>query len=62
MHRQGIDGRLQKISVFFTSQLGSPKKWFAIAHKNHRNEGYARFGARLTFQRGRTSRYGQPYA
>ena len=45
-----------------TSESGSPKKWYAIAHENRRNEEYARFGARLTFQMGRTSRDGQPYA
>ena len=36
--------------AFLTSESGSPKKWCAIAHKNHRNEGYGRFEARLTFQ------------
>ena len=51
MHRKGLDGRPQKNLTFLTSESGSPKKWFAIAHKNHRNEGCARFGARLTFKR-----------
>ena len=62
MHREGLDGRPQKNLAFLTLEFGSPKKLFAIAHENHRNEGYARFGARLTFQMGRTSRDGQPYA
>ena len=62
MHRQGLDGCQRKQLAFFTSEFGSPKKWCAIAHENRRNEGYARFGARLTFQMGRTSRDGQPYA
>ena len=44
MHRQGLDGRPQKNLAFLTSEYGSPKKWFAIAHENRRNEGYARFG------------------
>ena len=61
MHRQGLEGRPRKNLAFLTSESGSPKKWCAIAHENHRNEGYARFGARLTFQMGRTSRAGQPY-
>ena len=62
MHRQGLEGRPQKNLAFLTSESGSPKKWFAIAHENRRNEGYARFRARLTFQMGWTSRDGQPYA
>ena len=62
MHRQGLDGRPQKHLAFWTSESRSPKKWCAIAHENRRNERYARFGARLTFQMGRTSRDGQPYA
>ena len=62
MCRQGLDRRPQKNLAFFTSESGSPKKWFSIAHENHRNEGYAHFGARLTFQMGRTSRDGQAYA
>ena len=56
MHRQGLDGRPQKNLAFFTSESGSPKKSCAIAQENRRNEGYARFGARLTFQIGRTGR------
>ena len=48
MHRQGLDGRPRKNLAFFTSESESPKKWCAIAHKNRRNEAYARFGARLT--------------
>ena len=62
MYRQGLDGRLQKNLTFLTSESGTPKKWFAIAHENRRNEGYARFGARLTFQIGRTRYDGQLYA
>uniref|UniRef100_A0A3Q7HH71 Uncharacterized protein n=1 Tax=Solanum lycopersicum TaxID=4081 RepID=A0A3Q7HH71_SOLLC len=60
MHRQGLDGRPRKNLAFLTSESGSPKKWCAIAHENRRNEAYARFGARLTLQMGRTSRDGQP--
>ena len=62
MHRQGLDGRPRKNLAFLTLESGSPKKWCAIAHENHRNEAYARFGARLTHQMGRTSRDGKPYA
>ena len=62
MQREGLDGRPRKKLAFLTSESGSPKKWCAIAHENRRNEGYARFGARLTFQMGRKSRDGQPYA
>ena len=58
MHRQ--DPR--KNLAFLTTEFGSPKKWCAIAHENRRNEGYACFGARLTFQMGRTRLDGQPYA
>ena len=59
MHRQGLDRRLQKYLAFLTSESGSPKKWCAIPHENRRNEAYARFGARLTLQIGRTSHDGQ---
>ena len=62
MHRQGLDGRPRNYLAFLTSESGSSKKWCAIAHENHRNEGYAHFGACLTFQLGRTSRDGQLYA
>ena len=62
MHRQGHDKRPRKNYAFLTSESGSPKKWCAIANKNRRNEAYARFGARLTFQMGRKSRDGQPSA
>ncbi|TMW96295.1 hypothetical protein EJD97_007616 [Solanum chilense] len=62
MHRKGLDRCPRKNLAFLTSESGSPKKWCAIAHENRRNEGYARFGARLTFQMGRKSRDGQPYA
>ena len=60
MHKQGLDGRPQKNLAFLTSESGSPKKWFAIAHENRGNEGYARFGARLTFKMGLKGREGQP--
>ena len=56
IHRKGIDRRPQEKFAFLTSKSGSPKKWYAIAHENCQNEGYARFGARLTLQMGRTSR------
>ena len=62
MHRQGLDGRPRKNLAFMTSESGSPKKWCAIAHENHRNEAYARFGARMTLKMGWTSRDGQLYA
>ena len=59
MHKQGLEGCPQKNLAFLTSESGSPNKWFAIAHENRRNEGYARFEARLTFKKGRTGREGQ---
>ena len=59
MHIKGLDGRPQKNLAFLTLESGSPKKLCAIAHENRRNEGYARFGARLAFQMGRTSCDGQ---
>ena len=62
MHRQGLDGRPQKKFAFLTSESGSAKKWFAIAHENRRNEVYARFGARLTYKMGQTGREGRPDA
>ena len=62
MHRQGLDGRPQKKLAFLTSEFKSPQKWFAIAHENCRNEGYARFRTRLTFKMGRTGHEGQPNA
>ena len=62
MHKQGLDGRPRKILAFFMLESVSPKKWCAIAYENRRNEGYACFGARLTFQMGGTSRDDQPYA
>ena len=62
MHRQGLDGRPQKHLAFLSSESGSPKKWFAIAHENRLNERYARFEARLTFKMGRKGREGQPDA
>ncbi len=52
MHRQGLDGRPQKKIAFLTSESESPE--------NHRNEGYARFGACLSFKMGWTARDGQP--
>ena len=62
MHREDLEGRPRKNLAFLMSESGSPKKLCAIAHKNRRNEGYARFGARLTFQMDRTCRDDQPYA
>ena len=62
MHRKGLDGRPLKNLAFLTSESGSPKKWCAIAHKNRQNEAYARFGARLTLQMGRTNRDVKLYA
>ena len=62
MHIKGFDGRPRKYLAFLTSKSRSPTKWCAIALENRQNEAYARFGARLTFQMGRTSRDGQPYA
>ena len=62
MHNQGLDGRPQKKLAFLTLESGSFKKCCAIAHENRRNEAYARFGARLTLQMGRTRLDGQPYA
>ena len=62
MHRQGLEGRPRKNLAFLTSESGSPKKWFAIAHENQQNEAYARFGARLTLQMGVTIRDGKRYA
>ena len=61
IHRQGLEGRPQKNLAFLTLEYGSPKKWFVIAHENHQNEGYARYGARLTFKMGRTGHEGQPH-
>ena len=62
MDTQDLDRRPRKNLAFLTLESGSPKKWCVIAHENRRNEGYARFGARLTFQMGRKIRDGQPYA
>ena len=52
MHNQGFEGRPHKFFHFLMSESGSPEKWLSIAHENRRNEGYARFGARLTFKMG----------
>ena len=62
MHRKGLDGCPQKNLAFMMSESGLSKKWFAIAHENRRNEGYARFVARLIIKNGRTGREGQPDA
>ena len=62
MHRKGLDGRPQKKLAFLTLDSRSPKKWFDIAQENRQNEGYARYGACLTFQMGWTSRDVQLYA
>ena len=56
MHKQGLDGHPQKNLGILISESGSPKKWFAIAHENHRNGGIVRFGARLTLKMGRNGR------
>ena len=60
MHSQGLDARPQKCLAFLTSESEPPKKWFAIAHENHLNGGYARFRARLTLKMGRIGREGEP--
>ena len=60
MHRQGLEGHPRTNLAFLTSESKSPKKLCAIAHENRRNEGYARFGARLTFKIGRTGSEGKP--
>ena len=60
LHKQSLDRRPHKNLAFLTTESGSPKKWFAIAHENRRNEGYARFRACLTLQMGRTGREGIP--
>ena len=39
MHTQGLDGRPQKNLTFLTSESGSSKKWFAIAHENREMKG-----------------------
>ena len=62
MHRQGLEGRAQKIFDIFDVGILITQKWGAIAHENCQNEAYARFGARFTLQMGRTSRDGQQYA
>ena len=62
MHRKSLEGRPQKNLAFLTLESRSRKKWCPIAHENRRNVAYARFGARLTLQMGRTSRDGQLYA
>ena len=59
MHRQGLEGRPRKNLEFLTSEYGSPKKWFAVAHENRRNKGYAIFGTRLTFKMGWTGHEGK---
>ncbi|TMW85466.1 hypothetical protein EJD97_023105 [Solanum chilense] len=60
LHSQGLDGRPQNFLAFLKSESGSPKKWFATAHENRLNGGYARFRARLTLKMSRTGREGQP--
>ena len=59
MHRHGLEGRPQKNLAFLTSESESPKKWFAIAHENRRNEEYARFEALLTLIMGQSGRESQ---
>ena len=46
----------------FDVEIQITQKWCAIAHENRLNEAYARFGAHLTLQMGRTSSDGQLYA
>ena len=62
LHRQGLDGHPPNNLTFLTSESGSPKKLFVIAHENRRNEGYASFGARLTFKMDQKGREDQPDA
>ena len=62
MHWQDLDERPQKKYGIFDFGIQITQKWFAIAHENRRNEGYASFKARLTFKIGRTGREGKPYA
>ncbi|TMW99147.1 hypothetical protein EJD97_002986 [Solanum chilense] len=62
MHIQGPYGRPQFFLTFLTSESGSPKKWFAIAHENRLNGGYACFGAHLNLKMGRTGRDVDPTA
>ena len=50
MHRQGLEGHPRNHLAYLKSESGSPKNWYAIAHENRRNEGYARFKARLTLK------------
>ncbi|TMW96893.1 hypothetical protein EJD97_006584 [Solanum chilense] len=59
MYRKGLEGCPYKFLAFFTSESGSPKKWFAIAHKNHPNREFARFWASSTLKMGLTGREGQ---
>ena len=61
-HIQGLDGRQQNILEFLTSESGSTKKWFAIAHENRRNGVYVRFEASLIFKMGLTVRETQSAA
>ena len=49
----------EKIWHFWSRNPDHPKNGVLIAHENCRNEGYARFGARLTFEMGYKSRDGQ---
>ncbi|TMW96894.1 hypothetical protein EJD97_006585 [Solanum chilense] len=62
LHRKGIKGSPQKFFLFLTPKSRSPKKWFAIAHENRLNGGYACFGACLTLKKGETVREGKPDA
>ena len=73
MGQTGFEGQLdaktrswqtttKKFGIFYVGIRITQKMVRYIEHKNRRNEGYASFGARLTFQMGRTSCDGQLYA
>ncbi|TMW96892.1 hypothetical protein EJD97_006583 [Solanum chilense] len=62
MHRQGLKESPQKNLALLTPESRSPKKWFAIAHENRLNGGYACFEVCLTLKKGRTVRDGKPDA
>ena len=59
MHRKGLDGRPQKnLGIFYVGFRITQKMVYNSTQKSSK-EGYARFGARLTFKMGRTDRNGQ---
>ena len=51
----------KKIGIFDVG-IWITQKWFAIAHENRRNEGYASIGASLTVKMGLKGPEGQPDA